>query len=584
MATQLRSRRNESIRGIREIERKRSKVRVRRAGLAFGVCLVGLNLAVVGCQLQSPAKYEPFVSDSVKLVAIPAVRGTVTDRNGVALAITQESRHIFADPALISDPAGTAVKLAPILGVPVAELTEKMSRDGRFVYLGKNYETRVWQQIQLLELSGIGSERADKRAYPEGGIGANIIGYLDSEGVGVAGIESQFEELLAGIDGEKSVAGSLTLSSGDYTVSPAVNGSHVQLTIDRDIQYQAQLAISAKVKEARAESGTVIVLNPRTGEILAMATAPSFDPNNRATAKIENMGNRAVSDVYEPGSTGKVMTVAAVIDAGVLGPDSKFTVPNRLKRADYPFSDHKDHPTLKLTLTGVLAKSSNIGTILAAEEISSEKLFNYFKAFGVGSLSGVGLPTETTGVLDAPDEWNGTEKFTVTFGQGYSVNSLQVASIFGIIANDGLRMPARIVHSTTDAAGVVTDMALGEPTRVISAETARVVREMMESVVSDEGTAPMAQIPGYRVAGKTGTAQYAEPSCGCYRGFVASFVGFAPADKPELVVAVNLVKPKNGRYGGTLAGPVFKDVMSFALNKMGVAPTGTKSPKHKLTW
>ena len=256
-----------------------------------------------------------------------------------------------------------------------------------------------------------------------------------------------------------------------------------------------------------------------------------------------------------------------------------------MKRADKTFKDAHTHAKLRLTLTGVLAKSSNIGSILAAETIDGQYLYDTLKRFGVGEKSGLNFPAESPGDLPSHDRWSATTLPTFAFGQAYSMNALQAAQVFATLANDGVRMPAKLVAGYTDNSGRFQSLADDRtPIRVVSAKTAQTVREMMESVVSNDGTAPLAKISGYRVAGKTGTAQAFDPTCHCYRGYMSSFIGMAPADAPEIVVAVSLVQPRRGYYGGTLAAPVFKQVMSFALQQMRIPPTGTKPPKMKLTW
>jgi cell division protein FtsI (penicillin-binding protein 3) len=531
-----------------------------------------------------PDQFVQYSKAGVNSVAIPAVRGTITDRNGVLLAVTVDSRNVFADQTLVTDPKGEAIKLANLLGLDAAYLAERLSGDRRFVYLAKDISPQLWSRIEELALPGIYSERSQARSYPEGSLAGNILGFVNADGVGSGGIELSLNEVLAGTDGERIYSGGSSSNTSDQKIIAAVDGQNVQLTIDRDIQWLAQEAIAAKVKESGAESGTVIVLNSKTGEILAMATAPTFDPNNYSKALERNRGNRALTDAYEPGSTGKIMTIAAVLEEGVLQANSKITVPGSLQRYDKKFKDHNDHGTLKLTLTGVLAKSSNIGTILASEQISQKKLFKYFSSFGIGSESGLNFPGESNGFIPQPSDWSGTTGPTLAFGQGYSMNALQAAGIFATVANDGMRMTPNLVSGTTAVDGTYTSVTQAQGSRVVSAQTATTLRKMLESVVSDEGTAPMARIPGYRIAGKTGTAQLSDPSCGCYRGYVASFVGMAPADNPELVVAVSLVKPTKGHYGGILAGPVFKKVMNFALQQLRIPPTGAKSPKMKLTW
>jgi cell division protein FtsI (penicillin-binding protein 3) len=346
----------------------------------------------------------------------------------------------------------------------------------------------------------------------------------------------------------------------------AVPGQDISLTIDRDIQYVAQDAIASLVASSRAKSGSVVVMDPRTGDLLALATAPTFDANKPALTDTEDRGNRIITDAFEPGSTSKVITLAAVVNEGAASPTTWIKVPGGLERGDKVFKDHTPHGTLNLTLTGVMAKSSNIGTILAAEKIGKRKLARYLDRFGVGQPTGLGLPGENRGFVPQLEDWSPTSFPTIAFGQGLSMNAIQAASVFATIANDGLRAEPRLVTSFRAADGTVVEPEVQSPTRVVSAAAAAQVRSMLEAVVADGGTAPQARIPGYRVAGKTGTAQVVDSARGGYtRDVIASFIGMAPADDPQLVVAVFVNEPQTGRYGGELAAPVFKDVMTHAL-------------------
>jgi cell division protein FtsI (penicillin-binding protein 3) len=394
--------------------------------------------------------------------------------------------------------------------------------------------------------------------------------------------------VLAGRDGkltyERDRQGGRRIATAGVEQVKPVPGRDVRLTIDREVQWVAQQAIAAKVAEAGAESGSVVVLDARTGDILAMATAPTFDPNQPGRGPDANRGNRALSEVYEPGSVAKIMTMAAVLEEGVATPDTRITVPGRLQRGGKSFGDYWGHGTLQLTLTGVLAKSSNVGTVLAAEQLDPATLHGYLAKFGLGAPTGLRFPGESRGILAPPDRWSASQRYTVTFGQGLAVNAVQAASSFATIANRGVRVPPRLVAGWTDEDGKFRAAHPSRQTRVVSAATAGQVAQMMEQVTRRGGTAEIAAIPGYRVAGKTGTAQRADPSCGCYRGYTASFAGFAPADDPRIVVSVTLQRPVNGHTGGLLGGPVFKEVMSFALQSRGIPPTGSQPTKLPIDW
>ena len=323
-------------------------------------------------------------------------------------------------------------------------------------------------------------------------------------------------------------------------------------------------------------------MDPKTGQILAHATAPTFDPNNTKKVSLALMRNPSVQDVYEPGSTGKVMTLSAALEEGKITPTTIFTVPDSLKVSNRTFRDHEKHPIEALTPTGILAISSNVGAIKVGEKLSNSTLYSYLKKFGVGTGTGSGLPGESRGVLPDVANWSGTTAPTVAFGQGYSVTAMQATSIFATIANDGIRVSPTVMAGTSDSDGHFTPSPNRDGIRVISSTTAAEMRLMMESVVSSIGTAPEAAIPGYRVAGKTGTAQRVDESCHCYRGYTASFIGFAPADKPRYVISVTIQGPRGIHWGGTLGGPVFKKVMSFVLQSRHVSPTNTQVTPYPL--
>jgi cell division protein FtsI (penicillin-binding protein 3) len=360
-------------------------------------------------------------------------------------------------------------------------------------------------------------------------------------------------------------------------------GRDVQLTIDRDLQWYAQKVLAEAVAKGNAESGSATLMDITTGEVLALATVPTFDAENPGKADAAVRGNRAVSEVFEPGSIGKAITAAAVLEAGALTPDSVLSVPWLYRLSNKTFKDSHPHPVEQMTYTGVLVESSNVGTIMGAQKIGGPKLHEMLTRFGLGKRTGIELPGESPGILRREkDQWSGTDYGTHPIGQGYAVNGVQMASVYATIANDGVRMKPTILKQTVNPDGTVRPADKAEPVRVISTEVARQLRGMLEGVTNEGGTAVSAAIPGYRVAGKTGTAQRAAEGGGYGNGYVASFVGFAPADAPRLVLSVSVQDPKNGYYGGAVAGPVFSDIMKFALRSMQVPPTGAASPKLRL--
>ena len=523
-------------------------------------------------------------------VDLLAERGTISDTHGTALATTVDARNVTADQELVADsamgPRGVAEALAPVLGLGVDEVTAALTGERRFTYVAKNVEPDLWHRINALGLPGIFSQQTHRRSYPAGDLAANVIGFVGAEGTGLAGLESSLNDQLTGVDGKATYEVSpegRRVAVGQSTLVEPEPGADITLTLDRDIQWFAQTAIARQVQAYHAESGTVVVLEATTGKIRALATAPSFDPNNPQSAAAENRGNRPVAEAFEPGSTGKVITAAALIEAGAITPSTPLEVPNRLERSGKSFKDFQDHETQYLTYAGTLAKSSNIGTILAAERLGLAALYPMFTAFGIGEPTGLGLPGENPGQVLAPREWSGTTGATMTFGQGYSANAVQMASVFATIANAGVRLPPTLVEAITDPDGGVSTTPPPEGIRVVSEQTARTITEMLEGVLTEGGTAPSAAIPGYRVAGKTGTAQRYNPDCGCYSGYTMSFMGFAPADDPALVVAVVLQDPQGASGGGSSSGPVFADVMSFALQRERIPPTGASSPMLPLT-
>jgi len=562
--------------------------RVFALGMVLAIVLSVFAARLLQLQgIEATAYADTAVAERVRTAAIPATRGALTDVNGATLATTMDAVNVTVDQNQVSDPVSVAATLAPLVGVPVRRLVNRLSGDQVYNVVARDVTPETWRRVSELRLSGIYSEPSSVRAYPQGSLAASILGFVGSDGHGLGGYESALDDVLAGKDGEityESDAGGRRIPTGDTQEQQPVPGMDVRLTIDRDIQFVAERAIGAKVRETGAESGTVVVMDPRTGQVIASATYPSFDPSHPTAAPDADRGNRAVSDIYEPGSTSKVMTVAAALDAAVITPTTHIKVPPVIYRDGTDFHDHTPHGTLRLTATGVLAQSSNIGAMLIAEKLGERRLYDSLRKFGMGQPSGLGFPGESAGILPDVGAWRPTNFATIAFGQGFSVNAIQATSVFATIANGGVRVEPTLVDAYVAPDGTQTPAPAPETHRVITAKTAKTVSRMMETVVSDEGTAPMAQIPGYRVAGKTGTAERVDDACGCYRGYTASFIGFAPADDPALVVSVTLQDPVNGRYGGLLGGPVFKNVMTFALQTLEIPPTGRHAPKIRLTY
>ncbi|MFE0799240.1 peptidoglycan D,D-transpeptidase FtsI family protein [Streptomyces sp. NPDC058812] len=596
--------------------------RLRLIGLALTLVMSAFVVRLLQVQAVDAGTYAAKAEQNRYVVhTLPAERGGITDRNGVALASTVDAYDITADPTMFTreqlkvgdGPEQAAALLAPILGEDQEDLVDVLrpkNEELRYVRLARRQTPQVWNQIKDLKtaltkkaetdksvvnvLAGVFADPSSKRVYPGGDLAAGILGWVGADGKGGGGLERKLNETLAGKDGKIRYAqsGGRQVPTAGSTETPAVPGSDVELTIDRDIQWAAQHAISEQVEKSKADGGYVIVQDTATGEILAMANSPGFDPGDLAHADPDALGNAALQDAFEPGSTAKVMSMAAVLEENAATPMTHLTIPNRLKRGDRLFKDDIDHPTWYLTLNGVLAKSSNIGTIMATGELgktqeeANKVLHSYLRKFGLGGYSGLGFPGETKGILAPPDQWSTSQQYTIPFGQGVSVNALQAASVYSTIANGGVRVAPTLVRGTKEDDGRFTPAPEPKKTRVISEKTAKTLSQMLESVVDDEeGTGTKARIPGYRVAGKTGTANRVDPATGMYKGYTSSFAGFAPADKPRVTVYCAIQNATEGSYfGGQICGPIYKQVMEFALKTLQVPPTGADPANLPVTF
>jgi cell division protein FtsI (penicillin-binding protein 3) len=546
--------------------------------------------------LDSSAMANAALKSRLNVMAVPALRGDITASNGEVLATSIERRNVTVDQTAVPTyrkkvdgvratvgVAGAAADLAPILGKSEAELSATLTGVRRFAYVAKDVSLSDWSKVRALGVPGIYSEPTSTRSYPTASAAASLVGWVGGDGSAGGGLELLLNKQLQGKPGESTYEQSRDgrmIPAGEQQITPAVPGLDVRLTINSDLQWFAQNAIAQKVNETQALSGTVVVMNVRTGQLAAVASYPTFDPSNIAKAG-SNLKNNAFEEAFEPGSIAKVMTAAAALQEGVATPATPVIVPNRLARAGESFRDSHDHGIERLTFAGVIAKSSNIGTMMVGEKVRPEILEKYFRSFGVGQPTGIHFPGETPGIFAKSQDWSVSQRYTVMYGQGLAVNAIQAAGVFQTIANGGVRVPPTLVASTKNADGTVTQAPPTTPVRVISRSAATTLSQMLEFVVGDGGTARQAKIAGYRVAGKTGTADRVGAN-GRYSGKTASFIGFAPADKPEFVVAVILQNPIRGYFGGSTAGPVFKDVMTYALQEFGIPPTGTRPPAMKL--
>lgn len=528
---------------------------------------------------------------------VPAPRGAILDRNGVELATGVDGLTITADPSMTSTNAPRIARLLrQELGddIDYFDTIDKLRKPGsRFVYLARDVPAwtakKALAAVSKAGFPGVFSEKETLRTYPGGGLAANLLGFVNGAGKGVAGLEQQYDKALTGVDGSSTFEVSPTgqrIPMADSTVTSMVPGRDVTTTIDRDLQWYADQRLADAVRASSSDWGLAITMDVKTCQIVQMSQAPTFDADASTGMSRTNTLSRAVENVYEPGSVMKSVTMAALADQGKIAADTQIVVPPSMTIDKFRIGDYWEHGTIRLTAAGVIAKSSNLGTIVASQQMSNETMYRYFRKFGFGTKSGVSLPGESAGILKNGSEWTKANHATIAFGQGVSVTAMQMVRAVGAIANGGKMCDPSVVSSSTGADGDRIPAEVTAPHRVVSKKASAVVTRMMEAVTAPDGTAPAAAIKGYRVAGKTGTAWRVNPVTGRYvRGQnTVSFMGFAPADNPRFLTYVVLDKPYRNAGGGSTAGPVFHDIMSMALERFGVAPSGSKSPKVAHTW
>jgi cell division protein FtsI (penicillin-binding protein 3) len=586
--TQVRRRRRRALRGT-------SLVRLR-----IGFLLIAMVVSVFAVRLfelqgvDAQAYVAKARAEGVVTVTLPATRGSITDRNGVPLADSVDGLMLVADPTLTRRHASQiATVIARRLDVDYFDVLQRLRKPyTRFQYIARRVpatEARgVVEELDRRGYKGIATRRDPVRSYPAGDVAANIVGFMNAEGQAGEGTELMFDKVLAGKDGRATyeVGGGNRIPLGDNSTVPARSGHDVHLTIDRDVQWYAQRALRDAVQSSRSDDGVAVVMDVHTGELLALADYPTFDPNDYAGVPKKVLGSRALRTVYEPGSVEKLLTTSALLNDHLVTPRTKIVVPPELPVADRVIHDDVTHPTWKLTLTGAIARSSNIGITEAAGKISSRRLHHYLSEFGLGRPTGLGVHGESAGLLPPWQTWGPVNKANIAFGQGVAVTAVQMAAAVNTIANGGEYVaPSIIKGRATTNDGTVVGSGTATRHRVISAATAREETSMMETVTKAGGTAPRTAIPGYNVAGKTGTAEKVDQRCHCYSSArVVSFAGFAPADKPRFLVYVVADHPRNGGFGSTVAGPVFRELMAYVLQKYAVPPTGHLDRTPPLTW
>lgn len=533
--------------------------------------------------------------------AIPAERGRILDASGAVMAESMDRRDVTADPVAMAEYRkrvdgerqtvgikGAAEDIAEVLGRDPAPLQKRLEETkGRFTYLVRDISPQQWRAVRALRIPGVFFEATQKRSYPSNFQAAALVGWTTNDGVGASGAEQLYDSVLRGKPGSRRFevgASGQVLPGGDELITPAQPGKDVQLTIDSDLQWYTGNLLAQRVSDTNSLSGSAVVVDAKTGEIMAAAEYPSFDPEKRSQTP-DALQHEAFVEAFEPGSSAKVVSVAAAMEEGLVKADTPVEVPARLPRAGRKFRDSKNHGGLDLTVAGVIARSSNMGTIQVGEKMSPQVTYDYMRKFGLGQGTGINFPGETGGILAKPADWDAAQRYTVLYGQGMSATALQQASVFQTIANKGVRQPLSLLKAEGDDNNLLQPVEKTTPERVVSEDVAQSMSQMLEHVTTKAGTAPQAAIDGYRVAGKTSTASRYDADKGKYDGYTASFVGYAPAEDPRFVISVSLQRPKvGGIYGGVQAGPVFHDLMQYALQKYDVPPSRGDLPDIPLTF
>jgi cell division protein FtsI (penicillin-binding protein 3) len=505
-------------------------------------------------------------------------RGELLDRHGRELARSVPTVSLFIDPdELKADELEcTAQQLSVSLGVDQFELFRELQaaqiENKRFLWIARRLDPEQANRILALKLPGLHGRTEPKRYYPNASLAAHILGYVGLDGAGLGGVEQVYNAKISGEPGQLFLERDATGQPYESFEIASKPGHTVVLTIDQSIQYHAERVLQAAVEKSRAKSGTAIVLDPRSGELLALANAPSFDPNNVAASTAEARSNWALQNIYEPGSTFKIVAFSAALDRKLAKPEDRIdcqmgaiTVAGRLIRDHSPFGS--------LTLIEALAKSSNVGAIKLGMRVGDESMYDYITRYGFGSRTGIELPGETGGILRKVDRWQPSSIGSIAIGQEIGVTPVQMASAFGAVANDGVRIAPHIIREVRNAAGAVVYKSEPEQRRVVNSETAVTLRGMLEGVTL-RGTAKQAQLDGYSAAGKTGTAQKIDPRTKAYSStkFVGSFVGFAPVNNPQVVIIVVIDEPKGAYHGGDVAAPVFREIAEQVLPILSVMP------------
>jgi cell division protein FtsI/penicillin-binding protein 2 len=544
----------------------------RRIGLLFAGFLLCF-LVIVGRAfwlqgVQGGALASEATSQQTEDITVPGLRGSLLDRSGNELAASENAVTIFATPYQVKNPPQAAAKLAPILELDKGEVLASLTADNGFSYIAHKVSLEQAGRVERLKLAGIGEQPDTRRTYPQGEMAGQVVGAVGSENQGLTGLEAGEESVLSATDGERRIVRD---ARGDpirqETAKEAEDGEDIQLTLDPQIQEKTERVL-AEVGETYAPKGaTAIVMDPRSSQILAMANWPPVDPNDLSSASNEDLINRATGFTYEPGSTFKAFTVSAALEEKLVTPTSSFVLPPSIQVADRTIEDAEERGTETMSVAEILAHSSNVGAVTIGLEIGAEKFSRWISRFGFGRPTGVQFPAEEQGLVPSLDEYSGSSMGNLPIGQGLSVTPMQMMAGYAAIADGGILRQPQLIER-------IGDEEVHEPKghRVIDAGVAAQVREMLEGVLAAGGTASEVSVPGYTLAGKTGTAQVAENGTYSETKYVASFIGFAPAQDPKFLAAVIVDQPQGDIYGGSVAAPAFGQIAGFSLPYLGVAP------------
>jgi len=542
----------------------------RRIGLLFGGFLLCFLIifgrafwlqGVQGSKLASEA-----VSQQTEVVTVPGLRGDLLDRRGNKLAASEDAATIYATPYQVKNPPQAAAQLAPILKQPKGEVLEALSAEGGFSYVAQKVDLSTVAKVEALDLEGIGELPDTRRTYPQGEMAGQVIGAVGSKNQGLTGLEMGEEEVLGGSDGERRIVNdALGQAIRMETVKEAEDGEDIELTLDPVIQQKTEEVLNG-VGETYAPTGaTAIVVDPRSSQVLAMANWPPVNPEDLSEVSNEDLLNKATGFNYEPGSTFKAFTVAAALEEKLVTPTTEFVLPPTIQVADRTIKDAEERGTETMSVGRILAQSSNVGAVTIGEKVGATKFSKWIDKFGFGKPTGIQFPDEESGIVPKLDEYSGSTIGNLPMGQGLAVTPIQMVEGYTAIANGGMLKPPQLVKR-------VGEEKVNEPKgkRVISSQVSAEIREMLEGVLAPGGTASEVSVPGYSLAGKTGTAQVAENGGYSETKYIASFIGFAPAQNPQLLAAVIVNEPQGEIYGGSVAAPAFGQIAEFALPYLGV--------------